>query len=384
MNYLQYGLGAVGEGLVECALEQNAPTPAAVVVKNPLKTRKHALLVATDALIDDFDGMVETTDDADSALRRTRDALRAGKWVVSANKKMIAERFLDWFDAALGSPAPFLYEASCCAAIPVIRLLDGYYAHEHIDHLGGIFNGTTNFILTRIFERGWDYARALEEARRLGFAESDPTLDVNGTDAAHKLCILAVHAFGLYVSPSEIARYGIPTISDYDVRVARERGKTIKLMAGARRSTDGGVALTVLPTFVGPESPFFSVSEEFNAVGLTARHTGPAFWLGKGAGGRPTGGALLADLRAAYAGQRYAYAKFRSGQAPQADPHALQTVYVRFRAAEAPDFVRFVEEPIRHQEPGNIGYYVGKMTIQELGRCIEVLEGRPEYFIAGW
>ncbi len=384
MNYLQYGLGTVGEGFIDCATERNTPLPAAVVVKNPHKTRKYPVKTANDVVLTDFDGILETTDDADSAFVWTAEALQAGKFVVSANKKMISERFLEWFDTALGSSAPFLYEAACCAAIPVVRLLDQYYAHEPIDVLQGIFNGTTNFILTRMFEHNKDYARALEEARRLGFAESNPTLDVNGSDTAHKLSILAIHAMGLYLAPSQIVRYGIPTLSDYDVRVARERGKTIKLMAEARRISEDGVALSVLPTFVGRESPFFSVGEEFNAVGLTARCTGPAFWLGKGAGGRATGGALLADLRAVEAGYRYTYTKFRSGQAPKPDPQAVETIYLRFHTDEAPDFVHFIDEPLRRHEAEKTGYYVGKVTIQELRRCIDVVEHRPGYFIARW
>jgi homoserine dehydrogenase len=384
MKYLLYGLGAVGEGLMTCVHERgDVAAPALAVVKNPFKLRQSMVATASEADVREYDGAVEATDDASAAFERTTTALRAGKFVVSSNKKMIAERFTEWFDTAMASSAPFLYEAACCAAIPVVRLLDGYYAHERIEELGGIFNGTTNFILTQIFERDWDYDRALAEAQNRGFAESDPTLDVNGTDTAHKLCILAVHAMGLYVPPNQILRYGIPGVHAYDVRIARERGRKLKLLAVARHEGQGAT-LSVLPTFVAPDSPYYSVGEELNAVGLRAEHTGPAFWLGKGAGGVPTGGALLADVRAAAAGERYRYVKYLSGAAPRFNQDAVETVYVRYFQTDAPDFIEFLDEPIRHHEPGAVGHYVGKVKVGELIRWMHRVGDHPGYFFARW
>ena len=222
----------------------------------------------------------------------------------------------------------FLYEAAVCGSIPVIRNLEEYYDNDMLNSVTGIINGSTNYILTRMNEDGMAYDEALKLAQQLGFAESDPSLDVQGTDAANKLTIILNHAYGIVSKPDDIMRKGITQLHPADSVYAKEKGYSIKLVARAQRVNHTDVAAYVLPTFVGPRSQLFNVRFEFNGVIIGTRLADEQFIYGKGAGRYPTSSAVLSDIAALRYGYKYEYKKLHTGVDYRiSDDHVLR-VYV--------------------------------------------------------
>jgi homoserine dehydrogenase len=232
---------------------------------------------------------------------------------VSANKKMIAAHLAELLKLQADNNTSFLYEAAVCGSIPVIRNLEEYYDNDMLNSVTGIINGSTNYILTRMNEDGMAYDEALKLAQQLGFAESDPTLDVQGTDAANKLTIILNHAYGIISEPDDIMCKGITQLHPADSVYAKEKGFSIKLVARARRVNHTDVAAYVLPTFVGPRSQLFNVRFEFNGVIIGTRLADEQFIYGKGAGRYPTSSAVLSDIAALRYGYKYEYKKSRTG-----------------------------------------------------------------------
>src|SRR5690606_23107395 len=177
--------------------------------------------------------IVELIDDADAAFEITKKALKAGKAVVSANKKMIAEHLPELLLLQQEYNTPLLYEAACCASIPVIRNLEEYYDNDLLQGISGIVNGSTNYILTKVFREQLGFEEALLQAQYEGFAESDPSLDIEGTDAVNKLTILLAHAYGITTSPQQLLHTGIQNLHGQDAVFAQEKGYEIKLVAYA-------------------------------------------------------------------------------------------------------------------------------------------------------
>lgn len=221
--------------------------------------------------------------------------LESGKDVVTANKALLAEHGPELFDRARELGRSIAFEASVAGGIPIITNVSQCLSANQIESLTGILNGTCNFILTKMSEQGTDYATALKEAQRLGFAEADPTLDVDGSDAAQKLAILAHLAFGSRVHWKDIPRRGIDKLEVDDLRYARELGYRIKLLATAQLVGDG-LELHVAPTLVKAGTPLAEVREAFNAVSVVGDAVGPLFYHGLGAGQMPTASAVVADL----------------------------------------------------------------------------------------
>lgn len=253
--------------------------------------------------------IVELIDRADDAWHIVRQALEQGKSVVSANKKMIAEHFAELIALQQQTGAALLYEGAACGSIPIIRNLEEYYDNDTLTDLTAICNGTTNYILSRMYRDASEFDRILADAQRLGFAESDPTLDIDGWDAKYKLLILTGHAFGLILKPEEIVNVGIRQVCAADLAFAREKGYKIQLLARSYRRSDGMVISYVLPAFIDSQHPFYYVHDEFNAVSLTAAFAERQLFVGKGAGGYPTAAAVLSDLSALNYGYRYSYNK---------------------------------------------------------------------------
>jgi homoserine dehydrogenase len=229
-------------------------------------------------------------------------ALELGKPVVSANKELLANCGRELAGAARRSGVPLLFEASVAAALPVVRMLTESLVGERISRLVGIVNGTTNFVLSRMTAEGVDYAEALAEAQRLGYAERDPTADVEGHDAAAKAAILASIAFGRSVVAGDVYCEGIDGIGADEIAFAAELGYTIKLLAiaellGGDRSYE--VAVRVHPTMLRQDHPLASVHDSLNAVYLEGAAAGELMVLGRGAGGLPTASAVLGDVIAA-------------------------------------------------------------------------------------
>ncbi|MCI0641696.1 MAG: homoserine dehydrogenase [Gemmataceae bacterium] len=314
------GCGTVGSGVAQILLEHperitaRAGRPirlARVVVKDPTKPRPNCVpssIVTTDLrkVLDDpaIHVAVEVVGGVDWARRAVLDLLAAGKDVVTANKALLALHGAEVFDAGRRHKKAVAFEASVGGGIPIIGALSHGLAANQILSLQGILNGTCNFILTGMTENGTSYAAALAEAQKRGYAEANPTLDVDGTDAAHKLAILAQIAFGANVPFSAITRRGIAGIHQNDIRYAKELGYTIKLLAEAwldrdPKATDNGggqLALHVSPVMLRHLTPLAQVRDAYNAVFVLGDAVGSTLYYGRGAGQMPTASAVVADL----------------------------------------------------------------------------------------
>jgi len=310
-----FGFGCVGQGLYRVLGETHGLQTQIrkICIKHPEKTRSlPAEFFTTDAreLLNDpsIDVIVELIDDADKAWEIVQQALKCGKAVVTANKKMVATRLDELKALEKQCGRPVLYEGAVCGSIPIIRNLEEYYDNDSINRIEGIVNGSTNYILTKVSEEGLSYTEALRAAQQKGFAESDPTLDVKAFDPAFKLSILISHTFGIRVRPEEIVRVGIDRISDQDLEYAKANHLRIKLVAGAYRQGNKVVAL-VAPKFVDQTHALFAVRNEFNAVCVEGLFAEEQLFVGKGAGGNPTGSAVLSDISALRYDYQYEYRK---------------------------------------------------------------------------
>jgi homoserine dehydrogenase len=242
------------------------------------------------------DVVVEMIGGIEPARSLVLDAMKAGKPVVTANKELLANVGADLFSAAEAAGVDLLFEAAVAGAIPIIRPLRESLAGERIRRIMGIVNGTTNFILTRMSEDGTDYADALSEAQSLGYAERDPTADVEGFDAGAKAAILATIAFGANVVAGDVYHEGIASVTATDIAFAHRLGYEIKLLAIADQTDDGRIAVRVHPAMVAKDHPLASVRDSFNAVFVEGDAVGELMLYGRGAGGAPTASAVLGDL----------------------------------------------------------------------------------------
>ena len=248
-------------------------------------------------IIDDpeIDMVVELIDDAEVAFEILKASLQKRKPVVTANKKMLAENLNAIYDLQNKYHTPVRYEGAVCGSIPIIQNLESYYAHENIERIEGIVNGSTNYILTKMTDEKIGFQQALDQAQVLGFAEADPSLDVDGSDAKYKLAILMAHAFGVIIEPKEIITIGIDKITQEDIRMAVQQDCTLKLIARIEKSGNKLFAI-VAPQFISIENPLSQIRNEFNGVTIRGKFAGTQHLAGKGAGGLPTGLAVLSDV----------------------------------------------------------------------------------------
>ncbi len=272
---------------------RNLARERAVSVSESILTRD-----ATEVVEDpDIDVVVEVIGGVEPARELILRALANGKPVVTANKELLANVGAELFTAAENAGRDLLFEAAVAGGIPIVRILRESLAGEPILRVLGIVNGTTNYILTRMSEEGADYATALAEAQRLGFAERDPTADVEGYDAGAKAAIIASIAFGVRVVAGDVYHEGISRVTPGDIAVADRLGYVVKLLAIAEqdpRTTE--VSVRVHPAMLPREHPLASVRESFNAVMVEGAAAGQLMFYGRGAGGRPTASAVLGDL----------------------------------------------------------------------------------------
>ena len=316
LNIGLFGFGVVGKGLYDVL--HTTPTLQAsikkIVIKNAGKKRSIAAEnFTTDAsvILNDanINVIVELIDDADAAFEIVKTALQNGKAVVSANKKMIAEHFEELLKLQQENNTALLYEAACCASMPIVRNLEEYYDNDLLKSIRGIINGSTNFILTKMQEDKLEFKEALAQAQQLGFAESNPKLDIGGFDAANKLSILLAHSFGVIAKPTAIIFNGIENISLPDVKFAKEKKFSIKLVANAKKLESGKLAAFVLPQFVTHKDDLYHVQNEFNALTTESTFADTHFFKGKGAGAFPTASAVLSDISALGYHYKYEYKK---------------------------------------------------------------------------
>lgn len=365
------GFGTVGKGLYDALqlthdLKVNIKR---IAVKNRDKVRPLPASYFTfdrDEILNDPDinVVVELIDDADAAYEIVTTALRKGKAVVSANKKLIAEHLDELIALQQEYNVPLLYEAACCASLPVLRNLEEYYDNDLLRSVQGIVNGSTNYILTKIFDEGWSYVQALKDAQEKGFAESDPRLDVEGFDARYKLILLLLHAFGIKARPEQVWNLGIQRIGEPEARYAREKGNRIKLVAQAQKINDRIVAF-VAPQFVSSRNRLFFTNNEYNGVLVESSFADRQFIEGKGAGAFPTASAVLSDLSALTYDYRYEYKKIRSSQDLRLSHHITVEVYVGFSdAVQLPesDFETIIE---RYERKGE-RYIIGRIVLEKL------------------
>jgi homoserine dehydrogenase len=378
-----FGFGCVGHGIFEL-LQQSQGINAEIVkigVKNPNKKRTVSddfiTYNAAEILYNsEIDVIIELIDDAEAAYEIVTTAMREGKAVISANKKLIANHLTELLDLQKTYNVPFLYEASVCGSIPIIRNLEEYYNTDFLSSVETICNGTTNYILTKTATEGLTYNQALKQAQDLGFAESDPTLDVQGFDAKFKLIILALHAFGIILKPEEVLNYGIHNLNIADTIFANENGFKIKLLAKAYKVGAEFVAY-VAPHFVEKSHEFYNVDNEFNAVQVAAQFAEKQTFIGKGAGSYPTASAVLSDLAALRYDYQYEYKN--TGQELTYNPKSTHKVYFRYSNPSdliGLDFSNITE----HHEGFEINFIVGELSLENL---IEVdLNGREGVFLA--
>jgi homoserine dehydrogenase len=375
MNGLKIGLfgfGCVGQGLHDI-LNQNEGFRAEVVkicVKDP---HKHRPLSDSYFTFDkeeilgnpEINLVVELINNADEAYDIVTTALKRGKTVVTANKKMLAEHLEELVALQVEYGTPLLYEASVCGSIPIIRNLEEYYDNELLHSVCGIINGSSNYILSKVFSEGQTYNAALKKAQELGFAETDPTLDVGGFDALNKLCILVAHAYGLFVKPEEVFNFGIQSLSAYDFQFAREKGLKIKLLAQVQKVDSGTVTAFVVPHLVRSDDYLYNVENEYNGVTVQAAFADRQFFMGKGAGGHPTGSAVLSDISASRYAYRYEYKKLAQHKNLRYTTAVTLEIYLRYHDEADLELLRF--NHISEKYSGrNFHYVIGEVSLSHL------------------
>lgn len=305
------GLGTVGTGvikvLIENAYEISQKVDAEVKVKTVLvrnldkKRNVTGEFIVTDQIEDiinddEIDIVVEVMGGEYPAKEYMLRALNAGKHVVTANKDVVAQYGRDMFDAAKKHNVDFMFEASVGGGIPIITPLKQCLTANKITEVMGIVNGTTNYMLTKMTNENLDYQTVLSEAQSKGYAESDPTADVGGLDAARKIAILASIAFNTRVALEDVYVEGITAITPEDIEYARELGYVIKLLAIAKDSPENGVDVRVHPAFIPKAHPLASVNDVFNAIFVKGNAVGETMFYGRGAGEKPTASAIIADI----------------------------------------------------------------------------------------
>ncbi|PWL28234.1 MAG: homoserine dehydrogenase [Fluviicola sp. XM-24bin1] len=339
------GFGCVGSGLYE-VLNQSKLIDArikSIVVKDPNKKRsipQENFSFSRDVVLKDpeINLVVELIDDSEAAYEIVKSAIAAGKDVVTANKKLIAEHLSELLELTKKYGVSLLYEGAVAGSIPILRNLEEYYNNDSLSSIQGIVNGTTNYILTKSNE-GIDYATALKDAQELGFAEANPTLDVQGYDSKFKLAILLKHTFGLEIDPKELLNIGIQNIRPQDVKFALEKGYRIKLLSRAEKIGNDVVGF-VAPQFIDSTHFAYEVNNEFNAVIVEGLFSDKQLFIGKGAGSHPTASAVLSDISALKFDYKYEYRKSEDGDARFSQDFYLK-VYAGSRYPEILDEIPF-------------------------------------------
>ena len=309
VNVAILGFGVVGSGVAE-VLATNGPhidqkVDDLIRLKYILDVRDFPDSPFADKVVHDFSVIendpevsivVETIGGAKAALDFTRRALRAGKSVVTSNKELVAEHGCELLALAAEQGVSYLFEASVGGGIPILRPLNQCLAANEIEEITGILNGTTNYILTRMIRGGLSFDAALKEAQANGYAEQDPTADIEGHDACRKICILASLAFGRHIYPRQVPAEGIAGVTLSDVAWAEACGKKLKLLGRAIRQADGRVCAYVSPHLVDVENPLAGVEDVFNAIAVKGNAIGDVMFYGRGAGKLPTASAVVADV----------------------------------------------------------------------------------------
>ncbi len=389
INIGLFGFGTVGQGIYKVigrAANAHAEIKR-ICVRNLSKPRTvevpAGLLTDNENdILDDpsINLIVEVVDNAEASYRIVTSALKRGVPVVSGNKAMIARHLPELIELQRRYDTALLYDASSCGSIPVIRNLEEYYDNDLLLEVKGILNGSSNYILSRVFDHNEEYAAALERAQQLGFAESDPSFDIEGFDSLFKLIIITVHALGVYVSPEQIFTYGIATINSHDIRYAREKRMKIKLVAQVVKVSDERFTMFVMPEFVSPSKYIYSVDDEYNGVVIRGECYDRQFMFGKGAGALPTASSILSDVMARRHGYRYEYKKMGYMNRPAYSTDVVLRVYLRYTGRDYLDGIQFLNICEMHLSE-DFNYVMGDIRLSDLLACREQLSD-PRVFLA--
>ena len=355
------GLGTVGSGVYETLCRNRELLEARAQISYAIKkvavgnlNRKRDIEIDPALLTDDWhelvndpeiDIIIELIGGTDEAYRLVKAALMAGKPVVTGNKAVLAVYGSELFKLSAEMNVPLYFEASCGGGIPIIQSLQNSLICNKVESIAGIINGTSNYILTSMKEQGLSLAEALSNAQKLGFAEADPSFDINGWDAAHKALILAMLAYGTPLSPDKIHVHGIEKVESVDIAMAEKLGYSIKLLVVIKHhEKDNALELRVQPSFVPQNHLLASVNGVFNAIAVKGDIVGETIFYGRGAGKNPTSSAVIGDIVLAMRECRL------NGYHTGFQPYTKELTVLPMKDTVTPYYVRFVI----HDRPGMI------------------------------
>ena len=356
------GFGTVGTGVAKILLEDADAIQARTGLRIELATvvdldttSPRPVKLPEGMLTDDLDSLlgdesiqvaVELVGGTTFAKDLQLKMLQSGKHVVTANKALLAKFGTVLYAAAIDANRCIGFEASCAGGIPIVLAIRTGLAANRIEALYGILNGTCNYILTNMSQRGLDFTTALGQAQEKGYAEADPTLDINGADSAHKLAILGSLAFGCRISLDDIYIEGIENVSIDDIRYGKEMGYVLKLLAIAEAGENGKISLRVHPSFIHPDNPLARVDGPFNAISIFGNAVGHTMYYGRGAGMMPTASAVVADIIEIATGSYQQAFKNLTGKDAEETKSMISDIgnidcrfYVRLMAADRPGVV---------------------------------------------
>ena len=309
INIAVLGYGTVGSGVVEVIRTNheliNKRAGEEIKIKYVLDLREFPGDPVEEILVHDFEQIVndpevkivvEVMGGTGAAYTFTKRALEAGKSVCTSNKALVAQYGPELMEIAKEKKINFLFEASCGGGIPIIRAINGSLTADEIDEVSGILNGTTNYMLDKMITEGADFNTVLKEAQEKGYAEADPTADVEGQDACRKIAILSSLAYGKFLDFENVYTEGITKITPEDMEYAREMGRSIKLLGTSQKVGDDSFYALVAPFLVGQENPLYGVKGVFNSIFVHGNMLGDAMFYGSGAGKLPTASAVAADV----------------------------------------------------------------------------------------
>lgn len=389
INIGLFGLGTVGSGFYKVInMAHNAHARiAGICVRNLNKQRDITLEPGiltnnpNDILCNpEINLIVEVIDDAEQAFSIVKRALEKGIPVVSGNKAMIATHLPQLIELQRKYNTALLYDASSCGSIPVIRNLEEYYDNDLLLEVKGILNGSSNYILSQVFDHGQNYRHALCKAQELGFAETDPSFDIKGFDSLFKLVIITVHALGVYVEPQRVFTFGIDSIHDTDIEYAREKNVKIKLVAQVFKTCANKFTMFVMPELVRPERYIYSVDDEYNGVVIRGRCYDRQFMFGKGAGALPTASSILSDVMARRHNYKYEYKKMAFSPRPEYTTDVDLKIYCSFSSTRIDELLPFREITEKYISQ-NRNYITGYISLQQLIKNRQLLDA-PDVFIA--
>ena len=372
---MEQKIGAVVE--IKKILVRNLKKAAAKIQEPELLTNNWNEIIEDDSI----DIVIEVMGGIEPAKTWILEALQAGKHVVTANKDLVASYGSELLDSAAEYRRDFLFEASVAGGIPIIRPLKQCLAGNHITEVVGIVNGTTNFILTKMAQEDMEFEEALALATKLGYAEADPTADIQGHDAGRKMAIMASIAFNSRVTFQDVSTEGITQISSKDIRYAKELGCVIKLL-GVARNTDTGIEVRVQPMLISDTHPLASVNDSFNAVFVHGDAVDDAMFYGRGAGEMPTASAIVGDVfdivRNIIAGATGRIGCTCYKQLPIKDPEDMESrFFLRLHVDDRPGVLASIASVLGNNNV-SIAQMIQKQRDEDLAEIVVVTSGVRE------